>query len=153
MFTTCTCLPPQTCALSSLTVPLSEEESVATGCLCVLVPFPPLSSRRSEDDKYYLKKEYSFLPSSLCGHLPFLTKHPRKPFSQREFSFTYLPYLLPSFYFLSRQHITSSQNHSHTLNCDSQVYLLPKELDEQVAKIAFNLCLRSASKNELRSRL
>ena len=57
----------KTCALSSLTVPLSEEESVATGCLCVLVPFPPFSSRRCEVDKYSLKKEYSFFPSALCG--------------------------------------------------------------------------------------
>ena len=70
---------------------------MATGCFCVLVPFPPLSSRRCEVDKYYLKKVYSFLPSALCGHLPILTKHPRKPFSQREFSFTYLSYLLTSY--------------------------------------------------------
>ena len=60
---------------------------MATGCLCVLVPFSPLSSRRCEVDKYYLKKEYSFFPSALCGYLPIITKHPTKPFSQREFSF------------------------------------------------------------------
>ena len=74
------------CQKRKLSVHVSEEESVATGCLCVLVPFPPLSSRRCEVDKYYLK-EYSFFPNALCGHLPILTKHPKKPFSQREFSF------------------------------------------------------------------
>ena len=57
--------------------------------------FPPLSSRHCEVDKYYLKKEYSFFPSALCGHFPMLTKHPRKPFSQRELSLpTYLIYSL-----------------------------------------------------------
>ena len=44
-------------------VQLSEEDqSVATGCLCVTSALSSLA-HRCEVDKYYLKKEYSFFPS------------------------------------------------------------------------------------------